>query len=39
MPETWQQWLWFWFFTGGALGGWAALALVGLWYGLMRKVR
>lgn len=28
MPETFAQWLWFVFFAGGALGGWASLILI-----------
>jgi len=38
MPETWPQWMWFAFFVGGSLGGWAMLALAGLWYYLTRRM-
>lgn len=25
MPVTLEQWVWFWFFAGGAVGGWILL--------------
>jgi hypothetical protein len=30
--------MWFAFFVGGSLGGWAMLALAGLWYYLTRRM-
>ena len=27
MPQTPDQWLWFWFFAGGAAGGWVVLII------------
>ena len=38
MPETWPQWIWFAFFVGGALGGWAVLACLVAWVWLTRRL-
>ena len=27
MPETFAQWLWFAFYTGGAVGGWTVVCI------------
>jgi hypothetical protein len=37
MPNTAEQWVWFMFFAGGALGGWMIVCLLAIEF--WRKVR